>query len=276
MACRISLSRSGSARLEQAVALQPDHLSCYQLTIHEGTPFGFRLARGKMSELPEEAQGDIFLFTHSFLRDHGYPGLRGLEFRPLARAPLAAQPEILAPRPLSGPRPLGPLLLRHAPLVERAEARPLREEDRDGREAGRGERRADAEGPRARSADAGAAHGGRDRSDAFRERYGVDLRKRNEPLVERLAGEGLLRLEGSALIPTLAGLAVTDSLARAFELDERNERLLPLRHDLHHLRFLAVRAGPVHLVLEGVVVHPGDDRPMLVFLPLIGSHMSPL
>jgi coproporphyrinogen III oxidase-like Fe-S oxidoreductase len=55
---------------------------------------------------------------------------------------------------------------------------------------------------------------------SFRERYGVDLRKRNEPLIERLAGEGLLVVEGTALRPTLAGLAVTDSLARAFELGE--------------------------------------------------------
>jgi oxygen-independent coproporphyrinogen-3 oxidase len=54
--------------------------------------------------------------------------------------------------------------------------------------------------------------------DWFRERYGVDLRKRNEPLVERLVGDGLLEIEGDALRPTLAGLAVTDSLARAFEV----------------------------------------------------------
>jgi hypothetical protein len=31
----------------------------------------------------------------------------------------------------------------------------------------------------------------------------------------------LLKLEGDVLVPTLAGLAVTDSLARAFDLDER-------------------------------------------------------
>ncbi len=70
--------------LEEAVELQPDHLSCYQLTIHEGTPFGFRLERGKMSELPEESQADLFLFTHQFLRDHGFPGYEVSNF---ARSP---------------------------------------------------------------------------------------------------------------------------------------------------------------------------------------------
>ncbi len=70
--------------LEEAVALQPDHLSCYQLTIHEGTPFGFRLERGKMTELPEHSQAEAFLFTHSFLRDAGYPGYEVSNF---ARSP---------------------------------------------------------------------------------------------------------------------------------------------------------------------------------------------
>jgi len=45
----------------------------------------------------------------------------------------------------------------------------------------------------------------------------VDLQKQNEPLIERLVQEGLLQTEGTRLLPTLAGLAVTDSLARDFE-----------------------------------------------------------
>src|SRR5260370_2359303 len=39
--------------LEQAVALAPQHLSCYQLTIPEGTPFGYPAARGALRALPE-------------------------------------------------------------------------------------------------------------------------------------------------------------------------------------------------------------------------------
>src|SRR6185436_8362825 len=73
-----------SRTLAEAVALRPDHISCYQLTIHEGTPFGFRLARGKMTELPEAAQADLFLMTHRFLADHGYPGYEVSNF---ARSP---------------------------------------------------------------------------------------------------------------------------------------------------------------------------------------------
>ena len=37
-------------------------------------------------------------------------------------------------------------------------------------------------------------------------------------LVERLVKDDLLRVERDRLLPTLAGLAVTDSLARDFEV----------------------------------------------------------
>ena len=207
--------------LEQAVELRPDHISCYQLTIHEGTPFGFKLARGKISEAPEETQGELFLFTHSFLNDAGYPGYevsnfaRSLEHRSrhnqkywhhvpyLGVGPSAHSfagtrrwwnERILKPyetriaaqeKPIAGAEDLTP-----SDLALEALMLGLRTTD------------------------------GIDRL-TFRERYGVDLLKSNEPLVERLVRDGLLKLEGDILVPTLAGLAVTDSLARAFDLGER-------------------------------------------------------
>ncbi len=204
--------------LEQAVALHPDHISCYQLTFHEGTPFGFRLAKGQMSELPEEAQGDIFLFTHEFLRDHGYPAYEVSNF---ARSPehrsrhnqkywhhvpyLGLGPSahsFSGTRRWWNERKLGPYEKR----IEAGE-RPIEESE----ELTRTDLALEALMLGLRTAD------GIDLA-AFRQRYGVDLRKHNEPLIERLVREGLLRIEGERLVPTLEGLAVTDSLARDFEI----------------------------------------------------------
>jgi len=56
---------------------------------------------------------------------------------------------------------------------------------------------------------------------SFRERYGVDLLKSNEPLVERLVRDGLLKLEGDFLVPTLSGLAVTIRWRGPSILEER-------------------------------------------------------
>jgi oxygen-independent coproporphyrinogen-3 oxidase len=207
--------------LEQAVELQPDHLSCYQLTIHEGTPFGFRLVRGKMTEAPEETQGELFLFTHSFLKDAGFPGYEVSNF---ARSPehrsrhnqkywhhvpyLGVGPSahsFAGTRRWWNERKLKPYEAR----IETGE-KPIGGSE----ELARSDLALEALMLGLRTAD------GIDRT-FFRERYGVDLLKSNEPLVERLVKDGLLKLEGDILIPTLAGLAVTDSLTRAFDFGKR-------------------------------------------------------
>lgn len=204
--------------LDAALALTPDHLSCYQLTIHEGTPFGFRLARGTMAELPEPAQADLFLLTHRVLASHGFPGYEVSNF---ARSPehrsrhnrkywdhtpyLGLGPSAhsyAGTRRWWNERKLGPYEAR----IE-TEARPV---------AGSEELTAADLALEALMLGFRTAEG--IAIDQLREEYGIDLPERNQPLLEKLVEEGLLRVEGSRLIPTLEGWAVADSLARDFEL----------------------------------------------------------
>ncbi len=49
--------------LDRALALQPDHISCYQLTVHAGTRFGAREKRGTLTQLSSDAQGELFHLT---------------------------------------------------------------------------------------------------------------------------------------------------------------------------------------------------------------------
>jgi putative oxygen-independent coproporphyrinogen III oxidase len=58
--------------LETALSFTPEHLSCYQLTIAEGTPLGRQAARDELSLPDEETQRAFFLLTHEFLEEHGY------------------------------------------------------------------------------------------------------------------------------------------------------------------------------------------------------------
>jgi putative oxygen-independent coproporphyrinogen III oxidase len=204
--------------LEEAAALAPHHLSCYQLTIHEGTPFGFRAARGEMRELPEANQADLFRFTHTFLASRGYDGYEVSNF---ARAPehrsrhnrkywdhtpylglgpsahsfdgtrrwwnerkLPAYQARLAAgaRPIAGDERLAPgeLALEEVMLTLRTTA-------------------------------------GLD-LDGFRRRHGIDLLERNRARVGQLAAAGLLAENGGRLMPTLDGLAVADAVARSLDL----------------------------------------------------------
>ena len=57
--------------VEKAIALDPEHLSCYGLTVEEGTPLAARVERGE--ELPDDdAQAAFYLWTVERLNTAGY------------------------------------------------------------------------------------------------------------------------------------------------------------------------------------------------------------
>ena len=204
--------------LEAAVRLGADHISCYQLTIHEGTPFGFRRDRGRLAEMPEPAQAEIFHLTHQLLGDAGYEGYEVSNF---ARAPEHRSRH-------------NQKYWRHVPYLGLGPSahsfdgkrRWWNERKLGPWEAkiGKGERPvADSEALTAENLALEAlmlglrTKEGIDLRD-FRERYGVDLEARNGVLIERLVRDGLLVREGEWIKPTLAGFAVADGLARVFEV----------------------------------------------------------
>jgi oxygen-independent coproporphyrinogen-3 oxidase len=58
--------------LDTAIGLNPDHLSCYQLTLEEGTPLADRCRRGELILHDESCQADSFLGTAEILEARGY------------------------------------------------------------------------------------------------------------------------------------------------------------------------------------------------------------
>jgi oxygen-independent coproporphyrinogen-3 oxidase len=207
--------------LERAVALAPDHLSCYQLTIHEGTPFGFRARRGELAELPEGAQADLFLLTHTFLAAAGYAAYEVSSFARSPEVRSRHNPKYWHHVPYLG---LGPSA--HSFSGVRGARRSWNE-----RKLGAYAARLEAgERPVAGSEELAPADlaleslmlglrtaEGIDLA-GFRGRWGFDLAAANGRLLAALATEGLVALEGERLVPTLAGWAVADALAGGIEL----------------------------------------------------------
>ena len=68
--------------METALGFNPEHLSCYELTIEEGTPFHRRIERGEFSLPGEDAGIPVFLHDLGFSRTAGVHPLRGVQFRP--------------------------------------------------------------------------------------------------------------------------------------------------------------------------------------------------
>jgi len=58
--------------LNRALSFGPEHLSCYQLTVEEGTPLGRRYARGEFIVPEEELQYQFFMKTSEVLEEAGY------------------------------------------------------------------------------------------------------------------------------------------------------------------------------------------------------------
>ena len=58
--------------LEKALALQPEHLSCYSLIIEEGTPFHERFSRGELALPEEEAERVMYWDMVRLLEGAGY------------------------------------------------------------------------------------------------------------------------------------------------------------------------------------------------------------
>lgn len=204
--------------LDAAVSLQPDHLSCYQLTIHEGTPFGFRKERGRLAELPDDAQGERFLQVHRFLAEAGWAGYEVSSF---ARAPEHRSRHNMKYWDHTSYLGLGPSAHSHqggqrwwnrrkiGPWQEAVESRERPVEDIE----------------TLTPEDLALEHlmlGFRTYEgvdlDRARVVYGLELEETQADTVERLVERGLLVVKDRHLRPTLEGLAVADFLARSFDV----------------------------------------------------------
>jgi oxygen-independent coproporphyrinogen-3 oxidase len=64
--------RQWISSLEKALTFQPEHLSCYQLTIAKGTRFWGLKEKGDIQPIGEEEEEALFLATLNYLQDHGY------------------------------------------------------------------------------------------------------------------------------------------------------------------------------------------------------------
>ncbi len=65
-------SKSWMDTLNMALSLNPAHLSCYQLTVEQGTPLSIRQAKGEFAMPGEETLADLFFTTAEIVEKAGY------------------------------------------------------------------------------------------------------------------------------------------------------------------------------------------------------------
>ncbi len=219
---------SWSATLQRTVDLQPHHISCYELTVHERTRFYRARARGEFAEIADADKAAQFFVTHRFLADAGYPAYEVSNF--------ARRPELRSRHNAK--------YWDHTPYLGLGPS--AHSFDGDNKRWWNERRLSDWQ----TAVDAGGgatceeetlrpeqlvlealALGLRTTAgldlERLEGRYGIDLRPANVALIDNLIGRGLLEgSAGSRLTPTLEGLAVADTLAATFTIPtaERNRQ----------------------------------------------------
>lgn len=204
--------------LGEVAALGPDHISCYELTIHDGTPFGRRRDAGRLCETGEDERAANFVGTHRRLAELGYEGYEVSNFARCEADRSRHNRKYWRHQPYLG---LGPSSHSFAGRTRWWNLAPWKDWSTavargDSPVAGREDLTDDQllleavmMGLRQRS--------GIDRA-ALESRFGSDPAAGNARQLEAWEKAGWLRVRGRRLTPTLEGMARADRLAREWRL----------------------------------------------------------
>jgi len=202
-----------SETLGEAVAFAPDHLSCYQLTVEEGTPFAGRCQSGEIA-LPDDAlQADFFLMTSLILEESGYDHYEVSNFARLPETQSRHNKKYWDHTPYLG---LGPAAHSFDGRRRWWNTRSIDAYIRDlaaGKTAVEASELLTLDQLRSEALFLGfRTRRGVDLGD-FRRRFGCDIVKEKREFLKTLEDEGLVEIRDGFLRPTRAGMAVADSLA---------------------------------------------------------------
>lgn len=206
------------ASLSTTLELSPQHVSCYQLTIHEGTTFGRWQAKGKLVPLAEDPQATLFDLVHTCLGDGGFTAYEVSNFAKTPAHRSQHNMKYWRHAPYLG---LGPSahsfdghhrwwnarsLAQYTEMVA-AGSQPIAE--RETLTASELALETVMLGLRTLY--------GISLKD-FEARFNFDLAEQNAAMLDDLRERGLLEINDGRLVPTRRGLAVVDGLAARFVL----------------------------------------------------------
>ncbi len=204
--------------LEDAVALGPQHLSCYQLTVHDGTVFGKRARRGELHELDDDGQGRLFELTHHFLADRGYEGYEVSNFAVGPEHRSRHNQKYWDHTPYLGLGPSAHSYRAGRRWWNRRKLRLWAADLGEGRRPLAGEELLGREELALEAVMLGLRTAAGIDLERIRSGFGVDVLAANQERIRSWSARGLVRLGGGRLAPTVAGMAVADALARRIEL----------------------------------------------------------
>ncbi|MFZ7128106.1 MAG: radical SAM family heme chaperone HemW [Desulfobacterales bacterium] len=200
--------------LEQAVALSPEHLSCYQLTYEEGTALDRARRAGRFEPLTDDAMARLFETTREVLSEAGFHHYEVSNF--------ARSPELFSRHNMK--------YWTFAPYLGFGpSAHSYRHPDRfwnlpdiegylsalsEGRTPATGRERLDRDQQMIEFLFLGMRMTTGIDIRQFEYRFGVRFTERFEPVLQALGEEDWIRMEGGRCRPTFRGMAYADGISR--------------------------------------------------------------
>ena len=207
-------------QLAEAAARAVNHLSCYQLTIHDGTVFGRRHAAGELAEAPEPRQAELFLRTHTVLADLGYEGYEVSNFAAAPRHRSRHNSKYWSHAPYLGLGPSAHSFDGRRRWWNHRKLRIWQHAVEQGHQPVEGSEQLTSVELAFEAVMLGLrTAAGVDLSDVAAQ-HGIDILKPNRGTIERLRDSGHLVVDGSTVRPTLAGMAIADAIARSLEVGQ--------------------------------------------------------
>jgi len=209
------------AQLLETVRLGVNHLSCYQLTFHDGTIFGKRRESGLMIEMAEGPQADLYALTHEVMGAARFEGYEVSNFA-LPGHRSTHNMKYWSGAPYLG---LGPGAHSFDGVHKRWwNRRKVRLWQRDINEGCLPVEGVESLTEKQRALETLML--GMRTADGvdlawLEKRFRTDLIEPNADTLHDLEAKGLICRRADLIAPTPAGMAVSDALVRAFRIEER-------------------------------------------------------
>jgi oxygen-independent coproporphyrinogen-3 oxidase len=202
-------------QVETALELGVQHLSCYQLTIHDGTVFGRRRRCGALAELGEDEQAELYLLSHEVLGAAGWEGYEVSSFAAAPRHRSRHNRKYWDHTPYLGLGPSAHSFDGRMRWWNLSKLRLWAEALGAGRSPVAGEERLDDEALFVEAVMLGLRTSAGIDLGALRRRLGAAIAAVDGAAVDRLVAAGRLVRTGDRLRPTPRGMAVADGMVRA-------------------------------------------------------------
>ena len=202
-------------QLETVLSLGVHHLSCYQLTIQDGTVFGRRRSRDELRELDEDGQAELYLLTHEVLGAAGWQGYEVSNFSASPHHRSRHNQKYWNHTSYLGLGPSAHSFIGRRRWWNQRKVRLWSAALEDERSQVEGEETLTDNELFFEAVMLGLRTADGIDLEKLQKRFGDEIAVINEPAVERLAVTGHLRWDGRRIQPTPRGMAVAEGLLKS-------------------------------------------------------------